>query len=76
MALATAKGRLTMVGLNTATPQVFWNGEAVPGVTSIKTMWEEGEQQVKLRVKGTADALYMALVSAGIVVKKENPHGN
>lgn len=69
--ITTAKGTLTMVGLNTPAPRVFWNGVEVPGIKSIKTNWEDGEQQVKLRVKGTADALYMELVTAGIVVKKE-----
>lgn len=69
--IQTAQGNLTLVGLNTPIPRVFWNGAEVPGVTQIKTNWEDGEQQVKLRVNGTADALYMELVTAGIVVKKE-----
>lgn len=68
--LNSTSGSLTMVGLNTPTPKVFWNGQEVPGVTSIKTNNDDGEHSVKLRVNGGADALYMELVSAGISVKK------
>lgn len=70
MTIAATQGQLTMVGLNTDTPQVFWNGDPVPGITSIKVNWEDGEQQIRLKVNGVADALYMELVTAGIVVKK------
>jgi len=31
----TAQGSLTMVGLNTPTPQVFWNGIKVAGVIGV-----------------------------------------
>jgi hypothetical protein len=65
------QGSLTMVGLNTSSPQVFWNGKAVPGIVAIKTEWEDDEARVKLKVDGADDALYMELVAAGIVVKKE-----
>ena len=66
----TVKGNLTMIGLNTDTPQVFWNGKAITGLLGVKVEWEKGERQIKLRVNGADDALYMELVSAGINIKK------
>lgn len=51
--------------------KVFWKGQPVPGVIGIKLNHEEGDTQVKLKVNGTADALYMEMVTAGIIVKKE-----
>lgn len=71
MALQTAQGALVMVGLNTASPKIFWNGEEVTGISGIKVEWSPKEQEIKLRVDGNDDADYMALVSAGISVKKE-----
>lgn len=71
--IESAQGSLAMIGLNTATPQVFWNGQAIPGLVSIKTEWEDDEARVKLKVTGeglSAD-LYNDLVTSGIVVKKE-----
>lgn len=50
--------------------KVFWKGEAVPGIVSVKLNYEDGDTQVKLKVNGTADALYMDMVSAGIFIKK------
>lgn len=67
---SVVKGNLTMIGLNTDTPQVFWNGKPVTGILGVKVDWEKGERQVKLRVSGNDDALYMELVSAGLLVKK------
>lgn len=64
-------GNLVIVGANTASIRVFWKGQEVPGVVEVKTHWENGEQQVKLKVNGTADALYMEMISeGGVVVKK------
>jgi hypothetical protein len=68
--MIAAQGSLTMIGINTPTPQVFWNGAVVPGVTEIKVDWEHDERRVKLKITGTDDALYMELVTAGITVKK------
>lgn len=50
--------------------KVFWNGDPVPGIVSVKLNYEDGDTQVKLKVNGTADALYMDMVSAGIFIKK------
>lgn len=67
----TAQGSLTMVGLNTATPQVFWNGKPVVGLTSIRTDWEDGEQRVKLKCSSIDPTLEAELIAGGITVKKE-----
>ena len=48
--MISAQSNLTMVGLNTPTPQVFWKGQRVPGVTGIKVDWEDDEQRVKIRI--------------------------
>lgn len=63
-----------MVGLNSHTPSVFWNGKPVPNITSIKVDWEDDEQRVKLRVTSMDMALYHALVSAGVSVRMGEKH--
>jgi hypothetical protein len=69
-----AQGSLTMIGLNTPTPQVFWNGKLVEGIVSIRTDWESDEQRVTLKVNGTDDATYIALATAGVRIRKDNHH--
>lgn len=69
-ALTALQSNLIVTGVNTPDFKVFWKGDEVPGVLSVKVNAEAGEQQVKLRVNGTADTLYMDMVSAGIIVKK------
>lgn len=71
-AIQALQANLLVTGANTDTPKVFWKGDEVPGVVSIKINSERGDRQVKLRVNGAADALYMDMVSAGIIVKKGN----
>lgn len=61
-----AQGSITIIDGN----KVFWKGQPVPDVVSIKLNYEDGDTQIKLKVNGTADALYMEMVSAGIIVKK------
>ena len=70
MATTAIKGNLTIIGLNTDAPTIFWNGVEVLGVIGINVAWEKGERQIKLKVNGTADSMYMEMVSAGISVKK------
>lgn len=70
MALATAQGNLTMVGLNTLAPQVFWNGAPVEGITDIKVDWDAEEYRVKLKVNNVDDGQYAELIEAGIIVRK------
>lgn len=61
-----AQGDLTIVDGY----KVFWKGFVVPGVVSVKLNHEDGDTQVKLKVNGTEDALYMEMVTAGILIKK------
>lgn len=67
MLLNTAQGNLVIVDGN----KVFWKGQAVPGVVSVKLNYGEGESNVKIKVNGTADALYLELITAGVQIKKE-----
>ena len=64
-----AQGALTMVGLNTDHPTVFWNGGIVPNIVGVRVDWEDDEQRVKLRVKHMDMTLYQAIVGAGISVR-------
>lgn len=68
--MQATQGSLVLIGLNTPTPQVFWNGVLVQGVQRIRTEWEADESRVKLIVDGDDDATYLAMADAGIIVKK------
>lgn len=68
--MITATGALTMVGLNTPSPTVFWNGKPIPGIVGVRVEWENDEQHVKLKVDGTDDAIYAELLVAGIHIKR------
>ena len=72
--MITAQGSLVMLGLNTDTPSVFFNGITVPGIVEIRVEWEHDERKVKLKVNGADDTMYMQLVEAGVTVKKEKSH--
>lgn len=64
----SAQGSLTMVGLNTTTPQVFWNGVVVPHIVGIRVDWENDEQRIKLKVSAS-DTIHAELTAAGILIK-------
>jgi hypothetical protein len=64
-----AQSSLTMVGLNTTTPQVFWKGQLVTGITSIRVDWENDEQNVTLRVNTSNPELYAEMSAAGIKIR-------
>lgn len=65
------QGSLTMIGLNTPTPQIFWNGRLVLGITRIVVDWEGDDQRIKLTVRKSADiSLYNELTAGGILVKQ------
>lgn len=64
---------LVMVGLNTPTAKVFWNGAEVPFVTDIRADWEADEQRLKLKVSADAP-VHAELRAAGINVKLEVRH--
>ncbi len=67
------QGSLMFIGVNTPTPQVFWNGEEVPNVTGIRIDWESDEQRVKLKVSAELP-IHAELRLAGLIVKLENRH--
>lgn len=70
MPTRTAQGSFVIVGANTNAPQVFWNGLLVAGVQEIKVDCDRSDSNVRLRIKGTEDALYWQLTDAGVTVKK------
>ena len=63
------QGALTMVGLNTVNPTVFWNGIVVPGILGIRVDWEDDEARVKLSVTDMPSVLQTELLANGIRVK-------
>lgn len=62
----TAQGSLVIVGANTTTPQVFFNGTQVEGVKTITVANTEKVQRV---VIGMEEPL-QSLVDAGITIKR------
>ena len=70
--MESTKGSLTMVGLNTSTPVVFWNGVKVPNVTAVRTDWDMDEQRVKLKVTSMDEEMFQQLTLGGIIVKRVN----
>lgn len=72
--MITAKGSLTMVGLNSPAPSVFWNGKPVPNITAVRVDWDNEEQRVKLKVSDIDPALQAELLAAGLMVRKEKSH--
>lgn len=71
--MQTAQGSFVLVGVDTATPTVHWNGAQVPFVTGIRVDWEADEQRIKLKVSAL-DPLHDELRLAGINVKLEGTH--
>lgn len=69
-----SQGSLVIVGANTQTAQVFWNGVVVPNIVGIRVDWENDEQRVKLKAS-IDDVIYNELRTAGINVKLEAYHG-
>lgn len=68
-----AQGSLVIVGLNTQTPQVFFNGHEVPSILEIKVDWESDEQRVKLKVS-TLLPIHEELRLNGVTVKLGGNH--
>lgn len=57
-----------MVGLNTKTPQVFWNGVKVDGVLGIAVNSDAAARKVVLRVK--EDPVIAEMQAAGVFVRR------
>ena len=72
--MQVAKGAFVMLGMNTPTPTVFWNGKAIQNITSVTVDWELEEQRIKLRTSILDLDLAAELALAGISLKKEKRH--
>ena len=68
--MQVAKTDLTILGLHTDTPQVFWKGTEVVGITRANIIFDEDDSRVKFTVSGSQDALYLEMIDAGIIIKK------
>jgi hypothetical protein len=63
-----AQSSLVIVGLNTPTVKLFWNGIDIPNVTDILADWESDEQHIKIKVSAELP-IHTELRDAGINVK-------
>jgi hypothetical protein len=66
--MQTTQGSLVLVGLNTNTPQVFWNGQIVGGITGIQV--NNNELQTSVVFKMNEDPVIAEMKAAGITVKR------
>lgn len=62
----TTQGSLVIVGANTTTPQVFFNGTQVEGVKTITVTHTDKVQRVVIGM----DEPLQSLVDAGITIKR------
>jgi hypothetical protein len=71
--MQVTQGSLVIIGLNTSTPQVFWNGVLLANVVGIYSNVDTDDcledNKIKLRVTDTLE-VYTELLAAGIIVKK------
>jgi hypothetical protein len=65
----TAQGSLVMLGLNTPTPQVFWNGALVDGIVGINVVNNGAKQSVVLKIPDSEQIASMQ--DAGITIRRE-----
>ena len=69
--VAAVQGTLTMIGLQTLNPKVFWNGVEVEGIVEIKVENEVGKEcAVKLKLKGTNEERLAMAANAGSYIGK------
>ncbi len=57
-----------MIGLNTDTPQVFWNGEVVEGIIGIAVDNDHDSKRVTFKVREAA--LFAEMQAAGITIRR------
>ena len=67
--MITTQGNLVLIGLNTDSASLFWNGAKVPGVVEIKADWEVDDHRLKIKVNLPLEN-YAALIADGIIVKE------
>jgi hypothetical protein len=71
--MQAVQGNLVMIGLNTDTPQYFWNGVKLNHVVRLNAEVEADEHRIKLIVSdplGEQSALYTELLAQGVNVKQ------
>lgn len=66
--MQTTQGSLVMVGLNTTSPQVFWNGVKLEGIVGIKVDNTSTDQKVVLKMRDSN--IVSELRDAGIVIRR------
>jgi len=66
--MEAVKGNLTMVGLNTLDPKVFWNGGQLLNIIDIHTSWDSEEPKISIRVSADSDTASIMRL-AGIKIK-------
>lgn len=74
-ALGSARTALTILGMHTTTPEVFWHGAKLNHVVRVRGHSDEDGAEVTIRVNdptGAQDQIYAEMVLAGIRVKKGN----
>jgi len=67
--MQTTQGSLVMVGLNTDTPQIFWNGQLVDNIQSIQVVNDSTRASVVLKMP--EEPVVAELKAAGVIVKRE-----
>ncbi len=66
--MQTTQGSLVIVGANTPECKVFWNGQEVPGVVAMSTVFDEDDHRVVLKVK--EDPMLAEMKAAGIEIRR------
>lgn len=70
--MQATQGSLVMVGLNTDSPQYFWNGVKLNHVLRLNAEVEADEHRIKLIVNdplGEQKDLYTELLANGVTIK-------
>lgn len=62
------QGALTMVGMHTDTPAVYWNGVKVEGLTHIKVENGNGLSRVVLTLP--ENPVFVEMQQAGIIIRR------
>lgn len=73
MALEAAQAALTILGLHTNAPAVFWRGQRLTHVVRVRGHADATDGEVTVKVYDPADeheALYVEMEAAGINIKR------
>lgn len=64
--MQTTQGSLVIVGANTPECKVFWNGQELPGVVALNTVFDEDDHRVVIKVN--EDPVLAEMKAAGIKI--------